>query len=162
MTFEREGVFVRAGYSNTLLENCPSIGPSWKGSRMDPVLRHLLFCDSVVPLLEGKLVSYGIFTDLFAERFPLTYPKFSILVSWTQAPGFHIQQIKMLNPARSLIMHQSPESYFTLNDACESASVIVDVHQVVFTEPGAYLFEVYLDNRPMGEFQLQVRQRSPR
>jgi len=127
---------------------------------MDPVLRNLLFCDSVVPLLEGKLASYGIFTDLFADLFPLTCPRFSILCSWTQAPGFHIQQIKMLNPARSLIMHQSPESYFTLNDSSESAHVITDVNQVVFTEPGTYVFQVFLDHRPVGEYPLQVRQRA--
>jgi hypothetical protein len=68
----------------------------------------------------------------------------------------------MLNPARSIIMHQSPEAYFTLNDASESASVIVDVNQVVFTEPGTYVFQIFLDNRTMGEFPLQVRQRQPR
>ncbi|MBM3462875.1 MAG: hypothetical protein FJX76_12300 [Armatimonadetes bacterium] len=127
---------------------------------MDPILRNFIFCDSVVPILDGKLASYGIFSDLFADHFPLTYPRFSILCSWTQAPGFHIQQVKMLNPARSLIMHQSPESYFTLNDTSESAHVIVDVNQVVFTEPGTYFFQVYLDNRPAGEYTLHVRQRT--
>ena len=126
---------------------------------MDPLLRHLIFCDSVVPLLEGKLASYGIFTDLYATAFPLTCPRFSLLISWTNAPGFHIQQVKMLNPARSVIMHQSPESYFTLNDASESAHVVVDVNQVVFTEPGQYNFQVFLDSRSMGEFPLHVRRR---
>jgi hypothetical protein len=126
---------------------------------MEPVLRTFLFCDSVVPILDGKLASYGIFSDLFADQFPLTYPRFSILLSWTQAPGFHIQQIKMLNPARSLIMHQSPESYFTLNDPSESAHVIIDINQVVFTEPGSYVFQVFLDNRPVAEFPLQIRKK---
>lgn len=126
---------------------------------MEPTLRNFLFCDSVVPILDGKIASYGIFTDLFSEQFPLTYPKFSILLSWTQAAGFHIQQIKMLNPARTLIMHQSPESYFTLNDNTESAHVIIDINQVVFTEPGAYVFQVFLDNRPVGEFPLHIRKR---
>lgn len=126
---------------------------------MEPVLRNFLFCDSVVPILEGKLAAYGIFTDLFSATFPLTYPRFSLLLSWTNAPGFHIQQIKMLNPARSLIMHQSPESYFTLNDGTESAHVILDINQVVFTEPGDYVFQVYLDNRPNAEFPLHVRRK---
>jgi hypothetical protein len=126
---------------------------------MEPVLRNCLFCDSVVPILDGKLASYGIFSDLFTDHFPLTYPRFSMLLTWTQAPGFHIQQVKMLNPARSLIMHQSPESYFTLNDATESAHIIIDINQVVFTEPGAYVFQVYLDNRPIAEFPLHVRRR---
>lgn len=126
---------------------------------MDPVLRNLIFCDAVVPIFDGKLASYGIFTDLYADHFPMTCPRFTILCSWTQAPGFHIQQVKMLNPARSLIMHQSPESYFTLNDASESAHVIIDVNQVVFTEAGSYCFQVYLDNRAIGEYPLHVRQR---
>lgn len=126
---------------------------------MNPLLRNFLFCDSVVPIVDGKIASYGIFTDVFAEHFPLTYPKFSILTSWTQAPGFHIQQVKMLNPARSIIMHQSPESYFTLNDPTESAHVIFDINQVIFTEPGSYVFQVSLDNRPAGEFPLHVRKR---
>lgn len=124
---------------------------------MEPVLRNFLFCDSVVPILGGKLAAYGIFSDLFVETFPLAYPRFSLLLTWTRAPGFHIQQIKMLNPARSLIMHQSPESYFTLNDESESAHVIIDINQVVFTEPGAYIFQISLDNRPIAEFPLHVR-----
>lgn len=126
---------------------------------MDPILRNLLFCDSVVPILDGKFVSYGIFTDIWVPQFPLTFPHFSLLCSWTQAPGFHIQQVKMLNPARSLIMHQSPESYFTLNDGTESAHVIVDVNQVVFTEPGTYFFQIYLDSRSVAEIPLQVRRK---
>jgi len=124
---------------------------------MEPVLRNFLFCDSVVPILGGKLAAYGIFSDLFTATFPLAYPRFSLLLTWTQAPGFHILQVKMLNPARSLIMHQSPESYFTLNDESESAHVIIDINQVVFTEPGGYIFQVFLDNRPVAEFPLQVR-----
>lgn len=130
-----------------------------KDPGVDPILRHLLFCDSVVPLVEGKLASYGIFTDLYTSTFPLAYPRFSVLTSWTHAPGFHIQQLRMLNPARSIIMHQSPESYFTLNDPTESAHVVIDVTQAIFTEPGQYIFQVFLDNRPMGEFPLHVRRR---
>jgi hypothetical protein len=126
---------------------------------MEPLLRNVLFCDAAVPLVEGRLTAYGVFTDVYAERFPHTLPRFSLLCSWTQAPGFHMQQIKMLNPARSLIMHQSPESYFTLGHETETAHVVVDVNQVVFTEPGSYVFEVWLDGRPREQVLLHVRRR---
>ncbi len=124
---------------------------------MEPVLRNLLFCDSVVPLPHGRLVAYGIFTDLHAAAFPLCWPRFSLLLSWTNAPGFHIQMVKMLNPQRSLILHQSPESYFTLGDDTECAHVILDIHQAVFTEPGSYHFSVALDGRTVAEYPLHVR-----
>ncbi|MHB2019395.1 MAG: DUF6941 family protein [Candidatus Xenobia bacterium] len=126
---------------------------------MEPLLRNLLFCDSVVPLLEGKIAAYGIFTDLFTAQFPVTYPKFCIMTSWTQAPGFHIQQIKLLNPARTALIQQSPEQYFTLNNETETANVITEVNQIMFTEPGAYVFQVLVDNRMAGEYPLYFRQK---
>lgn len=126
---------------------------------MEPTLRSFIFCDSVVPALEGKLICYGVFSDLFASKFPITYPQFCILTTWTKGEGFHIQQIKVLNPARTLIMCQSPEMYFTLNDQTETANVKTDVNQVVFSEAGTYYFQVFLDGEMLGEFPLHFRLR---
>jgi hypothetical protein len=124
---------------------------------MEPTLRSFIFCDAVVPALEGKLICYGVFSDIFVQKFPLTYPQFCILTTWTKGEGFHIQQIKVLNPQRTMIMVQSPEMYFTLNDESETANVKTDVNQVVFSEPGTYFFQVYLDGEMIGEFPLHFR-----
>ncbi|MGI5843879.1 MAG: DUF6941 family protein [Candidatus Xenobium sp.] len=126
---------------------------------MEPVLRSLNFCDAVVPGNQGKLTCYGLFTDLWADRFPVTYPRFSVLTTWSQGKGFHVQVLKLLNSSKTMQLNQSPEMYFTLNDPTQSTHVQVDVNQVVFPEPGAYIFQVFLDGRLMAEHSLIWRLR---
>ncbi len=125
---------------------------------MEPVLRSFTFCDAVVPGNQGKLTCYGIFTDLWADRFPTTHPRFSVLTTWSRGSGFHVQVLKLLNASKTMQLNQSPEMYFTLNDETQSAHVQVDVNQVVFPEPGAYVFQVFLDNRLVTEQTLTWRQ----
>jgi hypothetical protein len=81
------------------------------------------------------------------------------LCSWTNGTGFHIQQIKLLNPTKSLIVTQSPEQYFTLNEETETAYITTDVNQIIFTEPGAYHFQVFLDQKLVDEIPLYFFQR---
>jgi hypothetical protein len=126
---------------------------------MELTLRNVIFCDSVVPLPDNKIVCYGIFNEITADEYPLNYPHFCILCSWTNGTGFHIQQIKLLNPTKSLIVTQSPEQYFTLNEETETAYITTDVNQIIFTEPGAYHFQVFLDQKLVDEIPLYFFQR---
>ena len=126
---------------------------------MEPTLRSFNFCDAVVPGDQGKLTCYGVFTDLWARQFPVTYPRFSILTTWSRGTGFHVQVLKLLNASRTMQLNQSPEMYFTLDDETQSTHVQVDVNQVVFPEAGPYLFQVYLDGRLVAEHTLIWRRR---
>lgn len=121
---------------------------------MELVLRNVIFCDSVVPLIDNKIVCYGIFSEISSDKYPLTYPHFSVMCAWTNGTGFHIQQIKLLNPTRSLILTQSPEQYFTLEEETETVYVTTDVNQIVFTEPGTYYFQIFLDQTLVDELTL--------
>lgn len=125
---------------------------------MEPALRSLIFCESVVPAPNGRLTCYGIFSDLYTKTFPITQPKFSIMATWSGGKGFHVQVIKMFNPAKTMMLHQSPEMYFTLEDEMQTVHVQVDVNQAVFTDPGAYSFQVFLHGRLVAEHSLNVRQ----
>ena len=127
---------------------------------MEPVLRSFLFGDAVVPSHHGKLLCYGVFSDLWAPKFPVTHPRFSILTSWSRGTGFHIQVVKMFNPARTVMLNQSPEMYFTLEDESQTVHVQVDVNQIVFTEAGTYFFQIYLDSRLVAEHTLNYIQKS--
>jgi hypothetical protein len=126
---------------------------------MEPALRNLLFCEAVVPAPASRFNCYGVFTDLFSSTFPVNQPRFTILTSWTGATGFHIQVIKMLNPAKSMVLHQSPEMYFTLEHESQTCHIQVDINQAVFTEPGAYVFQVYLDGRLLAEHRLNYHRK---
>lgn len=125
---------------------------------MEPVLKSFLYCDSIVPAPDGKLNVYGLFTDLFAAKFPITYPKFSVLSTWGDGLGFHVQRIKVVNPANTMVLHQSPELYFTLESEEQTVHVQCDVNQMVFTEPGAYTFQVHLGGRLAYEHHLHLKQ----
>jgi len=126
---------------------------------MEPKLRSFLFCDAVLPALEGKMICYGIFSDLFVSKFPITYPQFSTMATWTKGEGFHIQQLKVMNPAKNMILSQSPEMYFTLGNLTETVNVKTDVNQLTFHEPGAYFFQLFLDGEMMEEYELHLRQK---
>jgi hypothetical protein len=126
---------------------------------MDIVLQNVIFCDSVVPLPDHKIVCYGIFSELSSLTFPFAYPHFSVMASWTNGKGFHAQQTKFLNPSRTLILSQSPEQYFTLENETETVYVTIDVNQVVFTEPGTYYFQIFLDGELAEEVPLHFRRK---
>jgi hypothetical protein len=126
---------------------------------MEIVLQNVIFCDSVVPLPDHKLACYGIFNELSSSIFPYAYPHFSVMTSWTNGKGFHVQQAKFLNPTRSLILSQSPEQYFTLENETETAYVTIDVNQIVFTEPGTYYFQVFLDSELVEEIPLHFKKK---
>ncbi len=127
---------------------------------MEPKLRSFLFCDAIIPGLDGKMICYGLFSDLFVPAFPITYPQFSAMSVWTGGEGFHIQQLKILSPSKNMILSQSPEMYFTLNSATESVYVKSDVNQINFTEPGAYIFQIFLDGEIYDEILLNLRQKA--
>lgn len=124
---------------------------------MEPQLRSFIFCDAIVPGIDGKMICYGIFSDLFVSRFPITYPQFSIMATWVKGDGFHIQQIKIMNSARSMIISQSPEMFFTLNNQTETVNVKTDVNQIVFQDGGPYYFQVFLDGEMIQEYPLYLR-----
>lgn len=124
---------------------------------MELALINVIFCDAVVPLPSNKVVCYGIFNELQSPQFPFTYPHFSVMCSWSNGTGFHVQQLKMLNPTHSLIVAQSPEQYFTLEDESETAYVTTDVNQIVFTEPGTYYVQIFLDGKMVEEKSVHFR-----
>ncbi|MFP4497279.1 MAG: DUF6941 family protein [Vulcanimicrobiota bacterium] len=124
---------------------------------MEVELLNVIFCDAVIPLPSNKLVCYGIFNEVTGEKFPLTYPHFSVMCAWSHGTGFHIQQLKLLSPNHSMIVTQSQEQYFTLEDETETAYVTTDVNQIVFTEPGTYYLQVFLDQKLVDEFPVHFR-----
>lgn len=125
---------------------------------MEPVLKSFLYCDSVVPAPDGKLNLYGLFTELYTKSFPVTYPRFSILSTWGDGLGFHVQRIKVFNPANTMMLYQSPELYFTLDTQDQTVHVQADMNQMVFTEPGAFRFQVFLHGRLAYEHQLFIKE----
>ena len=77
--------------------------------------------------------------------------------TWVKGEGFHIQQIKIMNSSKSMIISQSPEMFFTLNNPTESVNLKTDVNQIVFQDGGPYYFQVFLDGELVEEFPLYLR-----
>lgn len=125
---------------------------------MEPVLKSFLYCDSIVPAPDGKLNLYGMFSELYAKEFPVTYPRFSVLSTWGDGLGFHVQRIKVFNPANTMMLYQSPELYFTLESQDQTVHVQSDMNQMVFTESGSYRFQVFLHGRLAYEHQLYIKE----
>ena len=123
---------------------------------MEPRLQSFLFCDAVVPLPEEKIACYGIFTGIRLSSFAGTIPHFSILTSWTGGEGFHRLQMKIMNPKKSLIISSSPETYFTLPAPETTAHVEIKVNQILFPEPGNYVFRLILNDEEKEDIILPI------
>lgn len=124
---------------------------------MEPKLRNFIFCDAVVPAIDGKMICYGIFSDLFVPKLPVAYPQFCVMSTWSKGEGFHIQQIKIMNSAKSIIISQSQEMFFTLGNKTETVNLKMDVNQLVFQDSGPYYFQVFLNGSMVDEFPLYIR-----
>ena len=81
-----------------------------------------------------------------------------MISTWGGGLGFHVQRIKIVNPANTMMLHQSPELYFTLETQEQTVHVHTDVNQMVFPEPGAYRFQVFLGSRQLCEHYLHLHQ----
>ena len=127
---------------------------------MEPKLKSYLFCDAIVPLPEGKIACYGIFTEVRFPSFPNSLPQFNILTSWSGGEGFHRLKMKILNPKKSLIISTSPETYFTLPGPEITAHVEIKVNKILFPEPGSYVFRLILNDEDREDILLSVLKRN--
>lgn len=124
---------------------------------MDPTLQSMVYCDAVVPSWDGKLICYGLFSELKAPSFPFACPHFCLLTTWVKGSGFFTQRLKIYNPQHSVLIAQSPEMYFTLDDPDQVVTLQVDVKQVVFSDTGTYMVQIILNDRIDAEFPLRVK-----
>ena len=62
-----------------------------------------------------------------------------------------------MNSSKSMIVSQSPEMFFTLNNPTETVNLKTDVNQIVFQDGGPYYFQVFLDGELVEEFPLYLR-----
>lgn len=57
-----------------------------------------------------------------------------------------------------MMLHQSPELYFTLETQEQTVHVQSDVNGMVFPEVGAYRFQIFLGSRQVSEYHLHLHQ----
>ena len=126
-------------------------------------LQIAIACDSAIDYAD-RLCILGTFDTIQAHDFPVirTQCSFVFQISWGKSEeGVHSIQIQFmdedgkqtLDDIKNAIKVRVPAGrYFT------STNHIINVHQLKFTRPGGYQAAISVDDRHLGEVQLQVVQ----
>lgn len=97
----------------------------------------------------------GIFSAIHAEQFPLTYPRFSLVVNFdTDATGMHRMSTQVLDQEGKQLV----ETHIDVNVTSPNFQVIAHFENMVFNQPGKYELRVTLDEQTIGSRFLQVNQ----
>ncbi len=96
----------------------------------------------------------GMFTQINADKFPFTYPRFALVVNFDAAvAGQHVLRTVLTDPAGTAIANTDlPVAVMPGN-----MQVIANFENMRFGLPGQYTFTAHLDGQLIGQRSLQVR-----
>jgi hypothetical protein len=96
----------------------------------------------------------GIFTQINANKLPLTYPHFAVVVNFDiDTAGDHMLRTVILDPSGAQIAHTE----LPVRTNAGNWQVIANFEQLRFSTPGAYTFKLTLDDAALGERVLEVK-----
>lgn len=116
-------------------------------------LQFAIICDGFSMDTSGKYSFYGLFDEILAKQFPAKHDTFYIVSRWidvseTPTGKNYRQSIKIKHIASGkLIFDSTPfEKSFTFITGRHATHTIVgQLSQVIFQDPGEYVVELYLD-----------------
>jgi hypothetical protein len=117
-------------------------------------LAYSLLCDDIRLEAGNKLSLMGIFQNVCFQSLPATILKFALLNHWT-GRGEHLTEIRIVSPDRNKLMLQTAPSSFSL-DPGGFADNVTFFTNVVFTEEGPHIIQIYLNQIMAKEIYLNV------
>jgi hypothetical protein len=117
-------------------------------------LAYSLLCDDIRLEAGNKLSVMGLFQNIYLQTLPATILKFALLNRWEGA-GEHTTEIKIVSPDRSKIIANTAPSPFSLNPGGFADNVTI-FSNVVFSEEGAHVIQIYLNAIMVREFYLNI------
>jgi hypothetical protein len=117
-------------------------------------LAYSLLCDDIRLEAGNKLSLMGIFQNVYFHSLPATILKFALLNHWI-GRGEHTTEIKIVSPDRSKLMLQTSPSSFSL-DPGGFADNVTFFTNVVFTEEGPHIIQIYLNQIMVREIYFNV------
>ena len=114
-------------------------------SRILPDLQCSLLCEEVRQEITGSFMLIGVFHAVRVPELPVTAPRICVFNRWTAGFGQFHETIRLIAPDQSTVLRKH-ESKFALQDVTSNATTVTVWGQVKFEVPGAYYFEVMVDD----------------
>lgn len=118
-------------------------------------------CDMAFLSQGGKANIIGIFKVIFANSFPTTHPKFSIITSFSLKnwEGKHTQVIKIVHAEDEKEIGHPIAIEFMADKKMEEINFIGDIINTSFDRSGKYFVRIYIDNNLIHSVPLDVIKR---
>lgn len=123
-----------------------------------PVLQFSVLCDDVGRSGEGKLIIYGVFEAIASSVFPATHRACYVCNRWTGAAGAFRERVRIKSPDGRNTVVEGPETSFALPERTACHTVVCRLEGLTFDRPGMYRVQVYLDDRLVMEYGLNVQE----
>jgi len=124
-------------------------------SRILPDLQCSLLCEDVRQEVNGNFFLLGIINFVRVPQLPVAALKLCLFNRWTAGFGQFTEIVRMIGPDQTTILRKS-EMRFALQDVTHNATTVTVMGQVKFETPGAYFFEVMVDDVMKLRFPLQI------
>jgi hypothetical protein len=124
-----------------------------------PVVHAILVCDMVIKEAgTNKHSAVGIFTDVFANKFPMTLNPLAVYACLSDALGRFDLAVELVDLARNKILGRVQGLKFESKDKLASHDFGIRFVNTVFPEAATYEFRLLADGRLLGAKKLRVRQ----
>jgi hypothetical protein len=127
----------------------PASNPLAKGH-----LAYSLLCDDIRLEAGNKLSVMGIFQNIYLQTLPSTILKFALLNHWEGA-GEHVTEIKIVSPDRTKLIGSTAPSNFSLTPGGFADNITIFTN-VIFSEEGTHVIQIYLDHIMVKEIYFNV------
>jgi hypothetical protein len=124
-------------------------------SRILPDLQCSLLCEEVRQEANGNFFLIGIINFVRVPQLPVAALKLCLFNRWTAGFGQFLETVRMIGPDQTTVLRKS-EMRFALQDVTHNATTVTVMSQVKFEAPGAYFFEVLVDDVMKLRFPLQL------
>src|SRR5580658_5339008 len=114
-------------------------------SRILPDLQCSLLCEDVRQEVTGNFILIGVISHLRVPQLPVTAFKLLLFNRWTAGFGEFRETARLIAPDQTTVLKQI-ELKFALREVTHNATNVSFWGQVKFDLPGAYYFEVLVDD----------------
>ena len=126
-----------------------------QATRILPDLQCSLICEEVRQEINGNFFIVGVVSFVRVPQLPVAAAKLCLFNRWTAGFGQFVESVRLIGPDQTTVLRKS-EMRFSLNDATQNATTVTVMTQVKFETPGAYFFEVLVDDVMKLRFPLQI------
>jgi hypothetical protein len=114
-------------------------------SRILPDLQCSLVCEDVRQEVTGNFILIGVISHLRVAQLPVTAFKLLLFNRWAAGFGEFRETARLIAPDQTTVLRQV-EAKFALRDVTHNVTNVSFWGQIKFEVPGAYYFEVSVDD----------------